>query len=799
MGSIVLNKRDFSRDDTSFQSLRKEGFKLVQELSGDVWTDYNLHDPGVTMLEHLCYGITDLVHRTGFPTADYFTGKKGFLPEAVGMFRPEAILPCGPVTGDDLRKFLFDRLEGVENVWVEALSAGLWRILLRAAPGVDALGLTAEARAAYHTVRNLGEDLLEVVILTEDPYILEAEMELDGSRPPSVVMAEIYHVCNGLLAPGIRPESHQAVREEGVELAAVFNGPLTRHGILSRRKRSSVVESVAVTEVIAEVRQVNGVVSVKKLCFFKEGLRHFVCIRRENKGCVLSLAIPDKISDNRVALFLEGKRLAVDIDQFKGLFSALEYGERRPAPHDPGALYSLPEGVLREFGEYTSIQAHFPNVYGINAFGVPPSYPTERKAAARQLKGYLALMDQFLADGMATLKAMPDLFSPEPTVRQTRFGAFLNSADISGMDDLRTKGDPEAAHKALLKKHDAFHTRRNGFLTHLLALYGETVEREPLGRDAGYFSDTAHEEALIQVRIALLRRLPEISAHRFRGARLMNRTTGERNIPPFQVKCEILLGFYRHKNDSLTQPITRDSLQLVSDEHYLGRHEGALTVALDAEDADSHHMALVSPAEKDPRLTCGAVQELMASIFPFQHHLLFDSLLRGGGHLNRYRLVHSTDCDDVQIAFDMGVHWVCLGSTQTPWRAAHLVHLLRRYLIFLNMATEGMHVVEHLLLRPHPHCTDPNTPLDAFYTHGINIIFPDWTDRFANAVFRDTAMDMVARHLPVHILPSFHFLSFDEMQHFETLWSQWQKAVEREDASRREELAEELKTFLKSG
>ncbi|VVS95083.1 hypothetical protein [Desulfoluna spongiiphila] len=796
MGSLVLKKRDFSRDDTSFESLRKEGIRLIQELSGGVWTDYNLHDPGVTMLEHLCYGITDLVHRTGFPTVDYFTGEEGFVPEAVGMFSPEAILPCGPVTGDDLRKHLFDRLEGVENVWVEALFPGLWRILLRAAPGVDAAYLMAEATDVYHAVRNLGEDLLEVVVLTEDPYTLEAEMELDGSRSPSVVMAEIYHVCNGLLAPGIRPESHQAMLEEEVELATVFHGPLTRHGILSRLGRSSVVERVAVTEVIGAVRKVEGVVSVKKLCFFKGGLRHFVCIQRENKGSVLSLAIPGHDSDNRVALFLEGKRLAVDIDQFKGLYSALEFGGRRPVPHDPASLYTLPEATFRDFGEYTSIQDHFPNVYGINAFGVPPSYPEERKAAARQLKGYLALMEQFLADGMATLDAMPDLFSPEPAVRRTRFGRFLDSGHISGMDGLRTKKEPEAAHRALMKKYDAFHRRRNGFLTHLLALYGETVEKEPLRRDGSYFSDTALDEALIQVRIALLKRLPEISAHRFRGTRQGHRVEGERNIPPFQMKCEILLGFYHHKHDSLTQAITRDSLELVSDEHYLGLHAGTLAADLDAD--GSGHMAPISPAPKEPRLTCGAVRELMVSIVPFRHNLLFDSLLRGGGQLNRYRLVHLSDCDDVQIAFHMGDTWVYLGSTRTIWRAAHLVHLLRRYLMYINMATEGMHVVEHLLLRPRSFGTDPETPPDGFYVHGISILFPAWTDRFASDVFREITMEMVAGQLPVHLQPSFHFLSFDEMQHFETLWTRWQDAAAGGDESRRDELADALKTLLQS-
>jgi hypothetical protein len=31
-----------------------------------LWSDYNVHDPGITLLELLCYGITDIAHRTTF-------------------------------------------------------------------------------------------------------------------------------------------------------------------------------------------------------------------------------------------------------------------------------------------------------------------------------------------------------------------------------------------------------------------------------------------------------------------------------------------------------------------------------------------------------------------------------------------------------------------------------------------------------------------------------------------------------------------------------------------------------------
>ncbi len=46
--------------DEDFQFLRSEGLKYIENLAHTLWTDYNTHDPGITILEALCYAITEL-------------------------------------------------------------------------------------------------------------------------------------------------------------------------------------------------------------------------------------------------------------------------------------------------------------------------------------------------------------------------------------------------------------------------------------------------------------------------------------------------------------------------------------------------------------------------------------------------------------------------------------------------------------------------------------------------------------------------------------------------------------------
>jgi hypothetical protein len=100
--------------------LKEEGTRLVQQLSGAIWTDYNEHDPGVTTLEQICYALTELSYRAEFKLADLLTDPRSGRIDTrrQALFVPRRILPSAPVTLDDYRKLIIDRVPGVANVWL---------------------------------------------------------------------------------------------------------------------------------------------------------------------------------------------------------------------------------------------------------------------------------------------------------------------------------------------------------------------------------------------------------------------------------------------------------------------------------------------------------------------------------------------------------------------------------------------------------------------------------------------------------------------------------------------------------
>lgn len=105
--------------DQDYASLRQQGQQYLEGMATALWTDFNEHDPGITILEALCYAITELGYRTAFPMADLLTQPDGTMLPGQCFYTPKTILTINPLTIRDYRKFLVD-LQGVENAWLES-------------------------------------------------------------------------------------------------------------------------------------------------------------------------------------------------------------------------------------------------------------------------------------------------------------------------------------------------------------------------------------------------------------------------------------------------------------------------------------------------------------------------------------------------------------------------------------------------------------------------------------------------------------------------------------------------------
>ncbi|MFT5819783.1 MAG: hypothetical protein ACI8ZM_001008 [Crocinitomix sp.] len=91
-----------------FDTLMRTAREHITNLAGQIWSDHNASDPGITQLEVLAFCIADLSYRTSFGVDDILAGYKGGQMTAFDLPLANVILPNNPVTIKDLRKVLID-------------------------------------------------------------------------------------------------------------------------------------------------------------------------------------------------------------------------------------------------------------------------------------------------------------------------------------------------------------------------------------------------------------------------------------------------------------------------------------------------------------------------------------------------------------------------------------------------------------------------------------------------------------------------------------------------------------------
>lgn len=131
--TLKISKKQPEQKSQDYKFLREEGLKYIQEVAGRIWTDYNSHDPGITILEALCYAITDIGYRASYPIEDLLESNKNSngTEQSYNFHKAGKILPNAPLTKKDYRKILIDteieieipgfenEYVGVKNAWIE--------------------------------------------------------------------------------------------------------------------------------------------------------------------------------------------------------------------------------------------------------------------------------------------------------------------------------------------------------------------------------------------------------------------------------------------------------------------------------------------------------------------------------------------------------------------------------------------------------------------------------------------------------------------------------------------------------
>ena len=91
---------------------------------------------------------------------------------------------------------------------------------------------------------------------------------------------------------------------------------------------------------------------------------------------------------------------------------------------------AVPDEATTPIGDYYSIQNQFPPCFALEPNALPPDTPPARIAQVRQLRGYLLVFEQLLANYLAQLEHTVDYFSNRPQRRTTFVQPLATVPDV---------------------------------------------------------------------------------------------------------------------------------------------------------------------------------------------------------------------------------------------------------------------------------------------------------------------------------------------------------------------------------
>ncbi|MCE7991884.1 MAG: hypothetical protein HEP71_07885 [Roseivirga sp.] len=958
----------------SFDKLTGDGIRYIQRVAGNNWSDYNSHDPGITMLQGLAYGINDLAYRTSFNIEDLLAENNGKAGKQTHFFEADKILTTNPVSISDLRKVIID-VAGIKNAWLEPKTdtnfhsdgptvfhdtdksrltfdqsdkaqpvslIGLYDVLLEfeyheaygdlnsnfvnlpleinnpesglngfkamiAAQypywddklfpdtdlsdlsenqlsefkqsvllnhlqdvdvtfyrGHDKLRITladlrylhqdratvqvadrisgnpmtaaeeelkqalidtlAQLSEKYYDKvilvknlikkvndrlqrhRNLCEDFINFKSLKVKELALCIKVDLKHQAVPDKVLARIFHALELFLAPSLQWTTHKELIERGIAMDEIFEGPVLDHGFLSDDQMmvSDRRRMIYISDLINVISDIPGVEFLGEIEVGLKNGRSFELYRDKDKWHVnltgddaeVSYFVPRlNIDHSNIRFYKSGIPLSTNRDTVNTQLQELRSTETKQTITDDSSQQAQRKGQSRNVGEYTSIQSELPLTYGIGEFGLSPSESAERKARAHQLKGYLLIFEQLLANYLAQLKNVNQLFSLDTSIKHTYFvqdlyevpnlapllidflgeGGFTSNPEEDDPALLKSKWNSfiENAENAYLlhvqsiaegikentsgESESVFLNRRNRFLDHLMARFGEQVE-DYANIMHSIDSDVSGYQ-LIEDKALLLKDYPKISANRGKG---FDYTGADKELSGLEMRIARLLG--------ISAPGEADNRAVFQS---VQNNEGQYSFLLKNQ-ADQVVLRGVSFYDE-----ADVLKEIKTSLENkgLESENYHKQILAEGAFYFEFSVAGKTIARSPEYSSD--------GERRLEQIMLCIDHL--------RMHEEQVLIIEHMLLRPKlmnrdkllpvyqitdDHGNDICCPGNADpYSFIISVVLPSWPARFRNLDFRRYVEERIRLETPAHVFPKICWVTKETMTRLDDALSSWQSAM----------------------
>lgn len=412
-----------------FGFLRAKAIEYTQEASGTLWTDYNVHDPGVTFLEAICYAMTEVAHRMSLDLEQLLlhssSGRKVYQNQL--LVHANELIPPKASTLEDYSILLLDQLVNeLTHVFVTAEAQdmngvkGLYTI--SAIPRNDLSTLEQEQLvqkiySLFIRHRNIGEDLKEVRILNPRLLAVECAIELSNDIDAHECIARFFFALNQLLNPTVKYNSYNQLIENGLSVDDIFDNPSFTNGFIDRFTLSKKQKTLQLNRIKQLLARQKGVRAISDFYVLIDGI-----LQREEWYSIDEYDfITVELSFDKVDYFTKihvkqaNELIEIDFSRVFHIYSTLVQEEYAKNLHRFVApSYPLQSTISKkDLLQYKSIVYDLPSIYRVGIYEPASNEDSSIQSSSKQLTDYLSFFDQILENYLSQLTQLEHLFSIE--------------------------------------------------------------------------------------------------------------------------------------------------------------------------------------------------------------------------------------------------------------------------------------------------------------------------------------------------------------------------------------------------
>ncbi|TDK50628.1 hypothetical protein [Algoriphagus formosus] len=711
-------QKDFkAKPSQDYNLLKEKGLSYVQELSGKIWTDYNAHDPGVTILEQFCYGITELGFKTDFPIEDLLTTKKAQSIDTKknSFFSPAEVFSSHPVTANDFRKLIIDTFPEVQNCWIEpaySLSGeeainGLYQLeilpslsfqkRLKNYPKEGENFLSKLSDFLFEN-RNLCEDFDPPILLSPLEISLNANIEVNGDFDVDRLMAEILFVLEVYLYHPVAFASLEELIKDGNRMEDIFSGPRLKRGFIRDSELKPRSRELYTEKIQQLISKINGVKKCWSFGFLNSENSEEIRLPEGSYAAINTNFYEPTGVYSTIQLYVNGNLQRANKNRVADLlldFWSKNYRVYQVDLYKENIWGGQLNGKFRNPSQYHSIQHHFPGIYGLSKDGLPSREPLERHAKVRQLKGYLMLFEKHLANYLAQLGHLVDFFDPTLDAEKGSYFGQEYETNI-GKDELEMKANLGSDFSHGKKNPQTGETslewlrRKNRVLDHLLARFGEQFNSLPyqLSLKLNLFeSEEQFLSIMLLQKADVLSRIPTFNYSKNRAS-LESKQTESINFVLLDWLNSIL-GFEKTKTGLIP-----DFFPFKSDDEIIYSN-GIVRTKTQYDDFIQKYR----PLSKKERSFSQLDQEL-SSGFSLGKITIKDLFERTLDPENYWISKTSKDSEEVEVLFQKSDStWVSVWEGKKVENALQAIGKNIAFFRQKNIESEGMYLIDHILLK----------------------------------------------------------------------------------------------------